>query len=510
MGKPAELLGDVRGFARDYPRDRLPEGFFWDVADYVPALLDAQLTGRAGWKWASAALPTTIEGGIYATFKQGERLLVIAGGTLYKVNLTDGAVTEIGAVGNVAQNPVKLADQVIVPNTGNTPPKVLTAPDATSVTIGNAGANAATGRFAVTYKGRVLLQGGAGFEERIYFSPPRDATQAWDNTRSWQGTSLPLTGIGALRAMILCFHGGSVERIRGSEPPSEGNPEGDLTLENLFDRAGCGDARSIAYWNDNCIFADERGCHLTDGAIVRNLISQGGLVSYWRALYTAKASLAAEVFLDYYVVTIIRTDGIALTLICDLNRRAWFRFTNIKANVYIRSFGMKEQLWAAREPEHRLHTIHDCFFPLDTITVADADGVFVLPSFETSFHRLGDWGRKRIRFAYTSYDIRTTSSELAQAWREHEGLEVIAHAANGEAKAALQNLLEVGYILTPNQATYSIAGVLPETTDMKRFRLPINKHRYGIGFRFRQTAPSVLTRIHQYEVEAQAVEPSRV
>ena len=512
MAQPTSLLQDVRGFARDFPRDRMPEGLLWDMADFIPALLDAQLTGRGGWRWGSAVLPAKIDGGLHATFKSGDRLLVVAGTNIYQVSMVDGSIspTPLALPGTIVQNPVLLGDQVIVAHTGQAVPKVVTA-TASAMNIANAGAGAPTGKYSTVYKGRVLVSGGTGNEEKIYFSPPRDALVAWDATRSWEGTSLPLTGLGALRGMILAFHAGSVERLRGSEPAHEGNPEGDMNLENLFDRAGCGDAKSIAYWNDNCIFADERGVHLTDGAIVKNMISQGGLVSFWRTLFLNRISIAAETYLDYYVVTIIRSDGVSITLICDLQRRSWFRFSNIKSNAYIRSYGTQEQLWGGRTPDNRLMQLADCFFPIrGAALIADADATPVLPVVETGWNRLGEEGRKRIRFLYTSYDIRTTP--ITAPAKYDVPVEGLAEAVNGEAKAALAQLLEVSYALSPfaSPSQFIVAGVLPETSDYDRFRLPVNRQPYGISVKFRQTAPSTVTRIAEFGVEAQATERSRL
>ena len=72
MGRPSALLQEANSFARDFPRDRMPEGYMWDMVDYVPILLDAQLTGRGGWKWGSAAHSSDFVGGIYALFKEGD------------------------------------------------------------------------------------------------------------------------------------------------------------------------------------------------------------------------------------------------------------------------------------------------------------------------------------------------------------------------------------------------------------------------------------------------------
>jgi hypothetical protein len=489
MASPTSLLGDVRGFARDYPRDRLPQGLLWDVIDYIPALLDAQLTSRGGWDYASAALPAVIEGGIYAPFRSGPRLLLNTNGNVYQVAIPGGAVTNQGASPSVVQNPVMLMDQVISPNAAGVLPKVYTAPAAGGlITIADAGAGAAMGRYATVYKNRVLISGAAPNDGRIYFSPPGTALTAWD-AAAWQGTSLPLTGIGALRSTILAFHAGSVERIRGTKPPDTAASDvGDLILESLFDRAGCGDARSIAYWNDNCLFADERGIHMTDGAVVRNLIAQGGLSTFWRSLYRDRTSLAAETYLDYYIITVVTTAGDAITLICDLNRRTWFRFANVRASCYIRSVGVQEEVYFGVGINNRLAGISPCFFPIRDDIAMDDNGQAVLPVFETRWHRLGDEGRKRIRFAYLSYDMRSTPANPAPV---------------------LPEALDFGYVLSPELQVYTSSGQLPSTTTYDRLRLPIGADPYGIAFQVKQLLPSTVTRIYDQQVEAEAEEKSR-
>jgi hypothetical protein len=493
----------------------------WDLADYIPALLDAQLTGRGGWKWGSATAGADIVGGIYAPYKGGDRLLVVdASGNLGNVDLATQAITAIGAVGHIAQNPVMHRDAVIVPNSDGNAAKRVTL-SAGSYAMADLPASAPKARYAAVYKDRVLLANQPGEEQRLSFSPPGDPMAAWD-ALSYFNTSLPLTGIGALRAVTLLFHSGSVERIRGAIPPSASDPLGDMFMEPLYDRAGCGDQHSIAYWNDNCIFADERGVHFTDGAIVRNLAAQGGILTFWRTLYRNKQTIAADTYLDYYIVTVIRTDGVAVTLLCDLNRRAWFRFTNIRAVAYIHSIGAQEQLWGCRQGSQRLAALSNCFFPVFVGVQQDDDGSPVLPMLETPWYKIAEEGRKRVRFVYVSYDVRTadpTGTALPMAWRaetkpegsQQQQLETFeAEAANGVALTALTKLLEVGYITQPHTTTYTIAGSLPETSRYSRYRLPVGKDPYGIAFRLRQTAGSHVTRVYDLAAEAQADERSRV
>jgi len=499
MAQPVSLLRGARGFAHDYPRDRMPEGLLWDMADYVPLLLDTQLTGRGGWKFVSQALSSDINGGIQAPFKTGERMLVVGtDGQIAQINL-DGTVTNIGTVaGGVAQNPLMLADKVVFLSATGQPPVVVTA-TASSASAAPLPGSPPAGKYGSVYKSRLMVANFPGQEERVQFSPPLlDPAKTWD-VNSWYDSSQPITGIGALRSVVLLFHAGSVERLRGSKPPdTAASDPGDFVLESLFDACGCGDAKSIAYWNDNCIFADERGVHLTDGAIVRNLIGQGGLLTYWRSLYRARASLAAETYLDYYVITLRDQTGVGMTLVCDLTTRSWFRFTNIRALSYVRSVGTQENLWGGRAGTGRLTSLAECFFPPVLgagQSDVDDDGTPVLPSFETPWFRLQEEGRKRVRFSYLSYDARVAG---------------LAAVAERTQLATESPMLECGFITNPHDLNYTVAGTLPATSGYTRYRLPVGRHPYGLALRVRQVAPSVVTRVYDFALQASTDERSRL
>lgn len=524
MGKPTALLQEANSFARDYPRDRMPQGYVWDMVDFVPTLLDSQLTGRGGWKWGSALHTNDFVGGIYAPFKAGDKLLVVDdAGSMKSVDLTTQALTTVAAVGPTAQNPVMHRDEVYVMRSDDALPTQIKSVPAFTATVLPATAQKA--KFGVVYKDRLVLANSVGNEQRIVFSPAGDpmalvahggiAAGQWDPVSYWN-TSLAITGLGALRAAILAFHSGSVERLRGGIPPTTPDPLGDMFMEPLFDRAGCGDARTIAYWQDNCIFADERGVHFTDGATVRNLAAQGGILTLWRTLWKDRSSAAGDTYLNYYLITVIRSDGTPLTLVCDLERRTWFRFSNIRSRGYIHSVGAQEQLWGCRQGAKRLVALSNCFFPTLIELERDDDGTDVLPVLETPWYRFGEDGRKRVRFAYAEYDVRATlvtPTAGAMQWRhepDNEGVVLDPAQVNAAAVSALTQMLEVGYIRNPTDTTYTIAGRLPETQDLRRFRLPIGKHPYGMAFRVRQLAPSYVTRLYGLEVEASADERSRV
>ena len=70
--QPTSILGDVRGFARDYSLDALPRGYVWDLVDYIPRRRGARLDGRGPWTFFTPhSLAGPIWGGYHAPFTGG-------------------------------------------------------------------------------------------------------------------------------------------------------------------------------------------------------------------------------------------------------------------------------------------------------------------------------------------------------------------------------------------------------------------------------------------------------
>jgi len=515
MGQPVSLLGGARAFARDYPRDQMPRGYLWDVADYVPLIIDAPLTGRGGWKWGSnAGADGDFESGIIAPFTTGEQALFqTTAGTVWQVDQTTYALTNRGTSVRSLQNPTQLRDTVIAPDINGAAPPTLWRASSLPSAYDATGRHA---RVATVFKSMLVTGNAPGEEWVIRFSVPgQDLTTAGSyDVNSFYLTTQTVTGLAALRAALLVFHPGSVERLRGSTPAHGVSEQGDMFIEPLFDRVGCRDARTIALWNDNCVFADEHGVHITDAAVIRNLVSQGGILYYWRNLWGLKATAAGCTFLDYYIITLRLTSGPPVTLICDLNKRQWYRFTNINALFYAASGGTSgmERVLAGIAGKARLARLGPCFFPaMDGNPVVDDDGTTVLPVFETPWYRLGPEGRKRIRFGYLSYDVRTGPvgrDGVPADWRavDDDGAPPPAPA---ELVAKLAPILNVSYIRSPQQASYTSMGNLPDTTAYSRYKLPLGQHPFGVAFKVQQTASSTVTRIFDLAVEAGVEERSR-
>jgi len=520
LAEPTSLLGQARAFARDFPRDRMPAGYLWNVVDYVPLIIDAGLTGRGGWQWGSdAAMTADVAAGVLASFSTGEKCLAItADKKLYEVGSSPPYTSTYRfATYTAKQNPMQWADTVIVlDGDGAAVPQLVTAPGG-SLSLATMDASAPHAPLGTIYGAYVVVAGVPGQEQNVYFSYPNQPAHAWDSA-SVVPMSNRVTAIGSLRSVIIVFHPGSVERIRGSTPPATGQSNNDLIPEHLFDRVGCSDPKTVAYWNDNILFADEHGCHICDGAVIRNLVSQGSILYYWRVLWGAKATAAACTFLDYYIITVRRSDGSSDTLVCDLNKRQWFRFSNFYALSMFASAGGTgmERGWAGMAGTNRLARIGPMWFPtLGSALLQDDDGKPVLPLIETPWYRLGAEGRKRVKFAYLSYDARTTpgsGSELA-AWRNGFQLEDAESAiplVPPDVLATVAPVLELDYITSPSAQTYTTAGHFPPSTRYLRRKLPIRQAPYGVAFRVQQLQPTMATRLYDIAIEGQPLERSRL
>jgi len=532
MGAPVSLLGQARAFARDYPRDQMPPGFLWDTVDFVPAVVDAPLTGRGRWFWGSADMDGATQSGILMPFRSGDQLLAATPTSLYQINETDYSVTSRGSTWTSLQNPVKYLDAAINFDAARTRPPQLWR-DA-SMPPADSSHKAAT--VGCAYKAMLVSAGAPGEEHIVRFSVPNsDLTQAASfDVNSFLASTTPVTALASMRSMILVFHKGSVERIRGSIPPFGDVDKGDMFVESFLDNAGTKHPRSIAYYNDNIVFADEHGVHLTDGAVVRNLTSLGGIQSYWRTVYPSAESICASTYVNYYIVTLrhapptmalsnefassspappplpaITQRGLRsllppdlgtitpppplaapdynTTLVCDLDRRQWFRLSNINAQTLWSGGGTAgpERIWAGLSGYTKIARLGPMFYPDVTLSQIDGNDVVVRPHIETPWYRLGLEGRKRVRFAYLSYDVRAIVASTVAPMR-------------------------LGYMVSPEATSYINSGFFPVTTGYDRRRVPVHQFPYGVGFYVDTTDPTSSVRIYDIALEAWAGERSRV
>jgi hypothetical protein len=506
MSEPISLLADAVGFARDHALDAMPRGLMWDMADYLPNRRGARLEGRGPWPYFSTALAGNIWGGKHAAFRAGVRLYAGAAGSLYDVNLSTGAISNVGAVPIGVQNGVMLGNHLYFSDaTGvNRPKFVFWNGSTTSIT--ELPASAPPGSVMCSYKGRLLLAGVADATKShiVYFSPlqtDQGPLGTWD-AKSFIGSARPVSALAPMTGQVLVFHHGSIEKIRGGIPPGE-NLESDMYQDVFSEEVGTDEPASVVPWQENYCFANPHGVYLTDGATIRSLTEQGGISNLWRALFQRKKAgthVHACVFKNMLMVTVLTTWTTStaeelrpMTLVCDLPTRTWYRLKNVHATCYIDSMEETEEVWwgcDASVPtlgENRLVKVSPLFFgntefdPSSGSPTApdavDGNGLPVLPVIRTPWFRMGPEGVKRLRHVYVSH--------LTQAQTQTR-----------------PDVHQVGVRISPypNLDPVSV-GKLPAASRYTRKRLRVDRRGYGIQVEVEQVLPSYLTRLYDIAVD---------
>jgi hypothetical protein len=492
--KVAELLGQVKGMNQDSPRDSLPKGTVWNIHDILPSSRGANLRGRGEWRFRSTTFPGSSypDVGIFANFPNlvSKLLFVANDGNLYDVDPNAAATTAAALVGMTCastQNPVQHRFRVIIPNaSGAAAGKVVTNTGAFA--ISDLPASALTGRFATVFKDRVILGNAVGLEQQVAFSKGGDPTAAWDPI-SIINTSLPLTGLAALRGSILCFHRGSTERLRGTTPPDStlSDQKGDFVLEPFPERIGCASPRFITYWRENVVWADERGVYMTDGSVTTNLATTGGISRAWKKLWEYNPTIrSATMYGDFYVISMYLAvepvsydmpraettaspplSNRAITLVCDLPTRAWFTMGNFNAATYVATQGDGgEKLFLGDHLNRRVVDLTNSFEPSNSLVSSriDGDGLRVNPILETGWSRLGPAGQKRAVMIYPGYNLPFVGGQTPPPLVKIEMNTFLA------APESIQ------WIELPKKAKAN-----PEYT---RARIPVRRMHDGFAFRF--------------------------
>jgi len=512
MAQPVEIFKNVKGMTRDFAVDSLPGGYLWDLIDAIPNRKGARIEQRGAWEYFTATLGGTIQGGYHAAFAKGQKLLVVANSQIWDVNLSTGVATSVGAgPATMVQNGVKLNDRVyFFDGAGLTVPKVVTY-DGTTLTVANAHASAPKAKVGIAYKSRLVVAGDPAAPQKVFFSQLEEdggPLAAWDSV-SWIGTTNEVTGMAAMSGQILVYHPAAIERIRGSVPPAL-DVDTDMFVEPLTEQVGCTLPQTIAPWRENIVFADERGIFLTDGSTVRNLAELGGIGDFWRVIYGNRVSVnsvCGGTFLDYLMVTVNCTVPPALdvnfTLVCDLNTRSWFRFTNYPATCYIPSESAMEQLWAGHLGTNKLVRTSRMYQdvvppPVPLPDYVDGNGLAVQPSLTTGFERLSrDEGMQRLHHLFTSY--------------HHESFTrpVTADGVKVEYRTDPPTPEDID-IATGSVTGWTESGRLPDVQSYSRKKLPLGKRAFGVMVRLTDTKPSRITRVYAIGVQQTSQDRAKV
>lgn len=416
-----DLLPGVEGIYRDNGLDAVPPNHVWDCVDLLPRVLGAPLRKRGGWITIDQydSVPESL---IYASFLEGEALLAITGDQrLFHAPIAPGSSTLVSsAVNRTRQYPVPYGNRLIIPDySGIALANTLTY-DGSAFTLASLPATSHKGRHAAVWRDRVVLAGGAGQEDYVYFGQAGDPMADWD-ALTFFITSGPVKGLAAQRAQLLVFHESSVERLRGSIFPAvdlRDDVDPNVVVELLFDMAGCYDPRSIVNWNDQVLFADSRGIHITDGMIVRNVAADAGIVTEWRRLFEQQVTAVSAITYGVYYLISLFGQTESATFLLDIPRR---KFVRLKLDGYSFAVNTKgsDPFTVGAKNAERLYGGHVSgrvtdltpIFQPDTASTSDGDGAPVLPLLQTGWSRLGrGYGWRRIVGALCSYSTGQTET----------------------------------------------------------------------------------------------------
>ena len=441
------------GMRRDADRTMLPEGAVWNLLDFIPDELGAAAEGRGGWTYAGSALSgaTKIQEvgyhpdtGKVVALDSARKLWDVAAATSIATTLTT----------NVPIAPPFYHRGYLIFGQGNVVPAYYKSDGTTGTLTG-----APQGNAGCAYKDHSCIvaadQNGAS-KQRIYFSAAGDPT-TWDQTYGWWDTTGVIVGLAALTNCIVVFHNDSTERLRGTTPP----PGSDMVLEPLLPNVGCLDVHSIAYWQQNAIFAAPTGIYLTNGVSSVDLTQAAQMKTYWQSLmsgYSTSWRIAAGIYRDHYIVSINNGNTLVDCLCVNLVNRTMWRLTNLHGSGFVNvQVSQQEKCYMGQWNAGRVAELSSLWSPGSSVK-QDGDATNPTPIIETGAYRgydrlhrrwIQSYGLQKWRFAYVDYDLRDAASD--------------------------NPTMTLSYATTPTGGyTAATGGNIAESTDYTRVRRGLN------------------------------------
>ena len=452
---------------RDLPRDQMPKGACWNLLDAIPGLGGPAGT-RGGTTYASQNIASVSASASYisafavAAFSAGSAKVAIdEDGRVYRV-YSASSTSALSVAQAPKQKLIFHREKLIIPSDNGTS-TVKYYDGATTVTALTA--SAPTAMYGTVYADRTVLAGTASQRQRTYFSGPGDPT-SWDTTDGWVDMSYPLTGVAALQNALLLFSDRRIERIRGKTPP----PGSDMVKDTLYE-VGCTDARSIAVFNDVCVFANGSGLYMTDGASVKDLTVEGGMKKYWQAQMASYDSstwtISGDVYKDEYVVCIMNASTLVDAFAVNIGSRAFRRVSNIKFVSCFRDTAGQEELYLGRRDAARVENWSPTYTQASA-NKADANGTAVVATVETPWFNSG---KQKVIWAdaYVTYNVPDYASD--------------------------NPTFTLSYVTDPTSTSYTAVTdsggtgyTLAETTAIARVKRRLRKRSIGLGFKLVQSA----------------------
>jgi hypothetical protein len=244
-----------------------------------------------------------------------------------------------------------------------------------------------------------------------------------------------------------------------------------MVLEPFLPNVGCLDARSIAYWQQNVIFASPTGIYLTNGVSYVDLTAAAQMKTYWQSIISGFTSsnwiVAAGIYRDHYIVSLYNgTTFVDCFCVSLLNQTMW-RLTNLVGASFANVQALQqEKLYMAPRTLGRAAELSSLWSPGASVK-RDGDNSVPTPIIETGSFRGWDrlhrrWiesmGIQKWRFAYLDYDLRDAASD--------------------------NPTITLSYATTPTGSyTTMVGGAIPESTDYARARRSVHKATVGAGTR---------------------------
>ena len=500
------------GFQSDTSRDELNVRAAFRMWDYIPQL-EAPLRKRGGWTYGSPDLSTIGLGSGVASIGwlpfagDGQLAVVGVGGKVIQLKRFDGTggtlLTDTGDTSIVPTWPVfwhkagSFAGGLILGGlnqTGKVPKKYLGS------TVAPLGGTPPQARMGFSW-GEYLVLGnfydsGGLKNYRLAFSEPGDPEAAWTHEDPTNGSRLDfpeeiVAGVPVQNA-ILVFGYTDCHLVTGDIPP----PSGNLARKIMFAGQGTFDGRSVVGWRQFAIWANNTGVWMSDGATLTDLAADGGISMYYRQQvkglsFVTGGSAVAQIYRDHYILVLKSVTGAVTTLVCDIARRVWTIWTNVKASCFAHrasapgtaTSSSDEELFFGSATTARIGLVSTLYSPSTNPALArDADGQPVQPVLETPYYRQGKLSSKRVRFVYAGYDLRSTANAR----------------------------LAMAYTLSPEPGAPYVSMVsLPATSTYLRKRVRFARHGLGFGLRLQQMGPSEETRLYSLEAEGHPLELMR-
>ena len=503
----------ARGIVRDVPRHTEPVGGSYDLLDYLVDF-PGMIYKRGGSAYQSLALEgeTDVIGVAAPEFPGDPRVVAFlsngSASTAYDITTdTPGSGLDMNAA-PPAENPPLYIDRLIICDGAGAYTVQKIYLDTGTVAIADLGGTPPIARYSTLHAGRLVLGNGTVsdvyYPNRVWFSDPLDAENAWDTADGYIDVDEPITGLASIQGVLIVFSRGGNQRILGDVPPGYGTA---ASLVNMSlqpaSRVGCIDARSIVKDDTWIYVANETGLFAVNGAGDESLTTRPdatGINQLWNSMIDGFAPalgsvVASGVFNNHLFVTVTRraNEEFAITgqrdTICRyLPTGSWVRLSDgCGAFMYATRFAPFYEMYYGLNDEsaddsNRARRMSPIFTPGST-NPQDPDGTDIEPLWTTrTLGMQAGVGNKHYDLAHLTYKMVSDDTPTL----------VATYALGLEAAGA--------------------SGTIPESpfaksAELTRLRFAMGRESQGFTLSLQQSGSSEQTQIMLLEYLVRTLDP---